>query len=469
MALQVYNTLTRRKEAFEPLDPSRVTMYACGPTVYDHPHVGNARPAVVFDLLFRVLRRHYDNVVYARNITDIEDKINAAAKAAGVDISVINQRFTAAYHADMTALKVLEPTLEPRATEHVPEMISMIEALIERGHAYPAEGHVLFHVPSYTNYGVLSGQNRDEQMEGARVEVAPYKRDAVDFVLWKPSTDDLPGWESPWGRGRPGWHLECSCMIEAHLGRTIDIHAGGSDLIFPHHENEIAQTTCAHDGELFCRYWMHNGFVNINREKMAKSQGNVLLVKQLLEQAPGEAIRLALLTAHYRSPLDWSDETLEQAARRLDRLYGTLRHLPSPDAEANPGPPTDLPEGLVAALDDDLNTPVALAELAALARAANSAASPEDRIRLRDELLASGRVLGLLEHHPDDWFELRFGATADVAAVNRLVAARHDARMDRDFERADQLRTEIEDRGVILEDGAEGTTWRPASRSSGDD
>ena len=302
-------------------------MYACGPTVYDNPHIGNARPAVVFDLLFRVLRHRYPRVVYARNFTDIDDKINAAAAKERVDISEISSRYMRAYHDDMHALGVLKPSVEPRATDHVPHMVEMIACLISRGHAYEAEGHVLFHVPSFPRYGELSRQKRDEQIDGARVEVAPFKKDAVDFVLWKPSPPELPGWDSPWGRGRPGWHIECSCMAKAHLGATIDIHAGGSDLIFPHHENEIAQSECAHDEGTFARYWMHNGYLNIGRKKMAKSLGNSLLVKDLLARAPGEAIRLALLSAHYRSPLDWSDEALDQAARRLDRLYGTLRHL----------------------------------------------------------------------------------------------------------------------------------------------
>ena len=468
MTLHIYNTLTRAKEVFEPLDPDRVTMYACGPTVYDDPHVGNARPAVVFDLLFRVLRQRYANVVYARNITDIEDKINAAAKAAGVDISVINAKFTTAYHEDMEALGVLAPSVEPRATEHVAEMITMIGVLIDKGHAYENDGHVLFHVPSYADYGRLSGQNRDEQIDGARVEVAPYKKDPVDFVLWKPSTPDLPGWDSPWGRGRPGWHVECSSMIEVHLGRTIDIHAGGSDLVFPHHENEIAQSTCAHDGELFSRYWMHNGHLNIDREKMAKSLGNVLRVKDLLAEAPGEAIRLALLSAHYRSPLDWGNDTLAQAARRLDRLYGTLRHLD--DVEA----PDDVavPAELVAALEDDLNTPIALAELAALSRRANASQEPEARGGCKGQMRAAGRLLGLLQQDPDEWFRQRFGGVADVEEVNRMIAQRHRARMCRDFARADRLREQLESLGIALEDGAEGTIWRPAPRkvvADGDD
>ena len=457
----VYNTLTRRKEAFEPLDPERVTMYACGPTVYDHPHIGNARPAVVFDLLFRVLRHRYPQVVYARNFTDIDDKINAAAITERVDISAISTKYIRAYHEDMRALQVLEPSVEPRATDHVPHMVEMIGNLISKGHAYEAEGHVLFHVPSFPEYGELSRQKRDEQIDGARVEVAPFKKDAVDFVLWKPSSPELPGWDSPWGRGRPGWHIECSCMAKAHLGTTIDIHAGGSDLIFPHHENEIAQSVCAHDGMPFVRYWLHNGYLNIARKKMAKSLGNSLLVKDLLTRVPGEAIRLALLSAHYRSPLDWSDEALEHAARRLDRLYGTLRHL----LDVSPAPDTGPPSTLVEALEDDLNTPVALSELSAAVHRANRAKDAQARAEARATLERAGALLGVLQHDPDEWFVKRFGDGVDVERINRLVAERHRARMNRDFERGDRIRDELDELGIALEDGPEGSTWRPSRRA----
>ncbi len=351
MSIQIYNTLARRKEVFVPGDAERVTMYVCGPTVYSLPHIGNARPPVVFDLLYRVLERRFPTVIYARNITDLDDKINAAAKEAGLPIGSITSKYTAVFHEDMAALGVPLPTLEPRATEHIGQMIAMIETLLEKQHAYEAEGHVLFHVPSFPEYGRLSRQDRDKIIDGARVEVAPYKRDATDFVLWKPSSMDLPGWDSPWGRGRPGWHLECTCMIEEHLGNTVDIHGGGSDLVFPHHENEIAQGSCAHDGEIFSRYWMHVGFINVDKEKMSKSIGNVLLVRDLLEEAPGEAIRLALLNAHYRSPVDWTVDTLDQAARTLDRLYGTLRDLQ--DVEVGDPSSDDLVEEFVAALEDE--------------------------------------------------------------------------------------------------------------------
>ncbi len=455
MSLQLYNTLTRRKEPFEPRDPRRVTMYVCGPTVYSHPHIGNARPAVVFDVLFRVLRRRYD-VVYARNITDVDDKINAAAAEAGVAITTVTEQYTAVYHHDMDALGVLAPTLEPRATEHIARMIAMIERLIERGHAYEAERHVLFHVPSFADYGRLSGRDREDMIAGARVEVAPFKRDPADFVLWKPSGEDLPGWDSPWGRGRPGWHLECSSMIEEHLGETIDIHGGGQDLVFPHHENEIAQGTCAHGGRLYCRYWVHNGFVNVEHEKMSKSLGNILLVRDLLQQAPGETVRMALLSGHYRKPLDWTAQTLPRAQRSLDRLYGTLRDLG--DVAATPDAPP--PPAFIAALEDDLNTPQAFAELHELTRAANAVTDPGERARHKAELLAAGEVLGLLGQDPDAWFEGRGAERIDAKEIERLIAQRTTARVSKDFAAADRIRDELLRRGIALEDGAEGTRWR---------
>ena len=298
MTLKLFNTLAKSKQVFEPIDPQRVTMYVCGPTVYSYAHIGNARPAVVFDVLIRLLRKEYPQVIYARNLTDVDDKINAAAAKEDVAINVITERFTKIYHQDMATLNVQMPDIEPRATDHIEQIIKMIEALIAKGYAYEAEQHVMFDVPAYEKYGELSGRDRDDMIAGARVEVAPYKRDPADFILWKPSTPDQPAWQSPWGNGRPGWHIECSAMIEAHLGTSIDIHGGGQDLIFPHHENEIAQSTCAHDGEPYCRYWLHNGFVNVNHEKMSKSIGNVLLVHDLLKEAPGEAVRYALLSTH---------------------------------------------------------------------------------------------------------------------------------------------------------------------------
>jgi cysteinyl-tRNA synthetase len=409
---------------------------------------------VVFDVLARLLRTRY-RVTYARNITDIDDKINRAAAEQGVPIGDITRRFEAVYLEDMSALGVAPPDLSPHATEHVPGIIAMIGRLITSGHAYAAEGHVLFRVKSFADYGALSGRDRRELLAGARVEVAPYKEDAGDFVLWKPSTPDLPGWDSPWGRGRPGWHIECSAMIAEHLGPTIDIHGGGNDLIFPHHENEVAQSTCAHGGQLFVRYWLHNGFVNVDHTKMSKSLGNVLLVRDLLKEAPGEAIRLALLSAHYRQPLDWTGDVLPEARRKLDRLYGALREVPG-----EPGTPD--PE-FIAALDDDLNTPKALAVLFDLARNLNRSTAGPERAALAARLRAGGQLLGLVREDPEAWLrgaEEQGGLGAE--AVEELLARRLAARRDRDFATADRIRDELVANGIVILDGPDGTRWRRA-------
>ncbi len=460
MSLTLYNTLSRRKEEFVPIDPDRVTMYVCGPTVYSYAHIGNARPAVVFDVLVRLLRHQWPNVVFARNITDIDDKINAAAAEQGVDIGEITSKFEKIYLDDMASLGVAPPDIEPHATDHIPEMIAMMEKLIEDGHAYAAEGHVLFNVPSYPEYGQLSKRDQEELLAGARVEVAPYKKDPSDFVLWKPSTPDLPGWDSPWGRGRPGWHLECSCMIEKHLGRTIDIHGGGVDLVFPHHENEIAQSTCAHGGGTFVRYWMHNGFVNVDKEKMSKSIGNVLLVHDLLDQAPGEAIRLALLNAHYRQPLDWTDDGLAQAKARLDRLYRALGSLEGVDPAPDAGPNA----AFLVALNDDLNTPKALASLFDLARQANTATDDAEKSRIKGELVASAGLMGLLQQDPESWFagETSGDDGPDAERIERLIEARQNAKAAKDYAEADRIRDELAAANIVLEDGPAGTTWRRA-------
>ena len=457
MTLCLTNTLKRTKEVFTPANPDHVTMYVCGPTVYNFAHIGNARPAVVFDVLYRLLKRRFGRVVYARNFTDVDDKINAAAKEADQPISVVTARYIEAYQADMASLGVLTPDLEPRVTEHIPEIIGMVERLITRGHAYAVEGHVLFHVPSFSAYGALSGRNHDEMIAGARVEVAPFKRDPADFILWKPSTPELPGWESPWGRGRPGWHIECSAMIEQHLGASIDIHGGGQDLIFPHHENEIAQGTCAHDGELYCRYWVHNGFVTVEGRKMSKSLGNVLLIRDLLDEAPGEAIRFALLGAHYRQPLDWSTEGLAQAKRGLDRLYGVLRDLgDAPDLGCSLG----LLDAFVAALEDDLNFPRAIAELFRLAKAARRAATVVARAAHKAALRDAGSLLGLLQQDPAAWFEKPTGGDGDTARIRRLVEARSAARSARDYATADRIRDELASLGVDVQDRADGPAWQ---------
>ena len=461
MTIRVFNTLSKRKEDFVPGDPERVTLYACGPTVYNYAHIGNARPAVVFDLLQRVLQRRYPTVVYARNITDVDDKINTASAEQNVPIDVISARYTAAYHEDMAALGVGLPSVEPRATQHIAQMIEMIGQLIGGGHAYEAEGHVLFAIESFDAYGVLSRREADEMIAGARVEVAPYKRHPGDFVLWKPSVDPQPGWDSPWGWGRPGWHLECSVMAATHLGETIDIHGGGQDLVFPHHENEIAQSVCAHGGKPFARYWMHNGFVTVDRQKMSKSLGNTLIVHELLKAHPGETLRYLLLSAHYRQPLDWSGEAIRQAQRTLDRMYAVLR-----DALARCGElaPAEQPnDALVGALEDDLNTPEALAELNRLARALGGAEDPGEARRLGGELLAGGVLLGLLCTDPDTWFQGE-GTGEDDATIDAMVRERDEARQNRDFERADRIRDALTGQGIVLEDGAGGTRWRRESR-----
>ena len=455
MALHLHDTLRGRKVPFEPLEPGKVTMYLCGPTVYNYAHIGNARPAVVFDLLVRLLRRSYE-VSFARNFTDVDDKINAAAAEAGVPIGDITARFMDAYKQDMGALGVLPPDIEPRATEHIDDMIAMIETLIERGHAYEAEGHVLFDVPSYDAYGSLSRRDLREMVAGARVEVAPYKRSPQDFVLWKPSSDDLPGWDSPWGRGRPGWHIECSAMSARHLGETIDIHAGGQDLVFPHHENEIAQSVCAHCGKPFARYWLHNGFLSMDKTKMSKSLGNVLLVHDLIKTLPGEVLRLALLSAHYRQPLDWSDETVASARKMLDRLYGALRGIEvAVDGE--------VPPLLIEALEDDLNTPKALAALFDEARAVNRSTSDAERRARAAGLLAGAKLMGLLGSDPEDWFAggNADGPDADTRAdIERRIEERAAAKAARDFATADRIRDELAADGIVIEDGPEGTRWR---------
>jgi cysteinyl-tRNA synthetase len=455
MSLHLYNSLTRRLEPFVPLDPACPTMYLCGPTVYNYVHIGNARGPVVFGVLADLLRRRFGALRYARNITDVDDKINAAAQAIKAPIATITDRFTAAYREDMAALRVAAPDLEPAATAHIGPIIMMIEQLIATGHAYAAEGHVLFSVASFDNYGALSRRDTDEMLAGARVDVAPYKRDPGDFVLWKPSTDALPGWESPWGRGRPGWHIECSAMAAAHLGDTIDIHAGGIDLMFPHHENEIAQSQCAHGGRIFARWWLHNGMLNFGGAKMSKSLGNIEKVHDLVRAHPPEALRLALLSAHYRQPLEWSDALIEQSRRTLDRLYGTLRDLADVDAQAV------IPATIEAALDDDLNTPQALSEIARIAGDARRATQPAERERLKSELLGAGLALGLLQQAPGAWFG-HCGDGDDDARIQALIDARTQAKQARDFAHADAIRDQLAGEGILLEDTPAGVRWKRA-------
>jgi len=427
-------------------------MYLCGPTVYNFAHIGNARPAVVFDLLARLLRRSY-KLTFARNITDIDDKINAASIETGKPIEEITARFIKAYNDDMGALGVCPPDIEPRATHHVDEMVAMIGKLVEKGFAYEAEGHVLFDVSSNESYGSLSKRDLREMIAGARVEVAPYKKAAQDFVLWKPSTPELPGWDSPWGRGRPGWHIECSAMAEKHLGDTIDIHAGGRDLVFPHHENEMAQSCCAHDGAPFARYWL----LSMDQTKMSKSLGNVLLVHDLIKTIPGEVIRLALLGAHYKQPLDWSAETLESARRMLDRLYGAVQGIEvSEDARQA----AEVPVALIGALEDDLNSPKAMAEFFGLARALNKATDDETKVQLAAQMYASGELMGLLGSDPDSWFEGHVEGELSPDDIESLIQKRVAAKAARDFASADAIRKQLSDAGISIQDGREGTTWR---------
>jgi cysteinyl-tRNA synthetase len=447
-ALYLHNSLTRRKERFEPLEPQHVRMYVCGPTVYDLAHIGNARTFVVYDVLARLLRVLYPRVTYVRNITDVEDKINARAKETGESIAAVTERTTADFHADMASLGVLPPDEEPRATENIAQMIEIIQRLIASGHAYAAEGHVLFSVPSFETYGRLSGRSPDELLAGARIDVAPYKRDPGDFVLWKPSTPDLPGWDSPWGRGRPGWHIECSAMSWRYLGETFDIHGGGTDLIFPHHENEVAQSVCAFPGSRFARYWVHSGMLNVSGEKMAKSVGNFYTIRDVLAMAPAEAVRLTLIRTHYRSTPDFSEVALAEAKRELDRFYRALERYPAIQAFDVPGP-------VMAALCDDLNTPLALSAMHALADRA-LAGDFEVACGLR----AAGQVMGLLHQDAPSWFR---GGTDDVAAIEAAIAERLAARKARDFARADAIRAEWAARGIAFEDGPQGTTWRRAN------
>jgi len=441
MSLVVYNTLSREKEPFVPLDEAHVRLYVCGPTVYDYVHIGNARPVVAFDVLYRLLKRRYPKVTYVRNITDIDDKIMTRAAENNEPIERLTERTAAAYQSDMGRLGALSPEVEPRATQYVGQMVALIERLVARGHAYPAEGHVLFSVPSMEDYGRLSRRSRDELIAGARVEVAPYKKDAADFVLWKPSTDAQAGWPSPWGRGRPGWHIECSAMSAAHLGETFDIHAGGLDLIFPHHENEIAQSRSAFGHAFMAKYWMHNGFLNISGEKMSKSLGNFLTVHELLDQYPGEAIRLLLLSAHYRQPLDFTHEGLTQAKATLDRWYGALR---SKELTSVP-----VPQTVEDALLDDLNTPQAI--------------SAVHQLRDPSELKAGAGALGLLQQDPEAWFRWTPAASAagpSDAEIEAAIAARQAARKAKDFKESDRIRDDLKAKGVVLEDGPKGTTWK---------
>ncbi|HUI35002.1 MAG TPA: cysteine--tRNA ligase [Stellaceae bacterium] len=462
MALKLYNSLTRRKEEFRPLDPKNVRMYVCGPTVYDYAHIGNARAVVVFDLLYRVLRHEYgpDHVKYVRNITDVEDKIIDAARANNEPIDALTERTAAIFHGDMAALGNLEPDVEPRATQHIPQMIAMIEKLIVSGHAYAAQGHVLFAVASKPDYGKLSRRSRKEMIAGARVEVAPYKQDPGDFVLWKPSTPEQPGWDSPWGRGRPGWHIECSAMSEAHLGENFDIHGGGIDLIFPHHENEIAQSEAAHGGKTFVNFWVHNGFLSVDSTKMSKSLGNFVTAHEVLKEWPGEVVRLALLSTHYRDPLDWTERRLQEAKQTLDRWYRALGTPPYDVASETQIKERVAP--ITRALEDDLNSPLAMTELHSLARKVTLYDKTQGHAANQKALQVGGQLMGLLQLSADIWLRGPDTDVLDEAIIRTLIEARAEARRDRRFTEADRIRNELTEKGIFLEDGPGGTTWRRA-------
>ena len=449
---QLFNTLSGNKERLEAIDPKHLKIYACGPTVYNYAHIGNARMAVVFDTLVRTLRVIYPKVTYVSNITDIDDKIIEAAKEQNVEITSITEKYTKIYNDDMLKLNVLAPDIQPKATEYIPEMIELIVELIEKDFAYEKEGHVLFHVPTYQNYGKLSKRNRDEQIAGSRVEVAPFKKDPADFVLWKPSTDEQPGWESPWGVGRPGWHTECSAMSKKTLGLPFDIHGGGRDLIFPHHENEIAQSCCTsanvEEPDSYAKYWMHNGFVTINGEKMAKSLGNIILVKDLAENYHGEVIRLALLSSHYRQGLDWNEKVIHQAKKLINKLYQIKDELD--DVTISNKNENNL--DAISILMDDLNTPGLITELNNIVKEYNSSNSDKENIKSRLSIISS--VLGILE---DKTFkeipeELK-------NKINEMILKRSEAKNNKDFKTADAIRDQLIELGVEINDSSDGTQW----------
>jgi len=452
MNIKLYNTLAGKKQNFIPINPNRVTMYICGPTVYSYPHIGNARGPVIFDILAGLLRREYE-LIYVRNITDLDDKIYEAAKSEQSDVSEITERYTKIYHQDISALGVKDPDIEPRATDHIKEMIEMIEGLLAKGYAYENEGHVLFSVDSYSDYGSLSNRQHEDQIAGARVAIAAYKKNPRDFVLWKPSTPDLPGWESPWGVGRPGWHLECSTMAKKYLGETLDIHGGGSDLIFPHHENECAQSICSHKGEPFANFWVHHGMIDFNDTKMSKSEGNLLLIKDLLEEIPGEVVRMALISAHYRKPINWSNDLIKDSKKKLDRLYGAIRKI---DIFQNTEPSNEV----LLALADDLNTPKALSALFNIVKLINNSEDPVERDKYASTLMASASLLGLMTMSADEWFKTTPKGVLTREEIEHLITQRERARKSKNFSESDRIRNDLLQKGVVIEDGPDGTEWR---------
>ena len=457
MVLKIHNTLSGTKETFEPVDKNHVRIYACGPTVYNFAHIGNARMAVVNDLLVNVLRTQFKRVTYVSNITDIDDKIIDAAHELNEPIKNLTTKYTKIYNDDMGFLNVKLPDIQPHATDHIDEMIDLIKKLMEKNYAYEKDGHVLFHVPSFSKYGVLSKRNRDEQIAGSRVEVAPFKKDPADFILWKPSPDPLPGWESPWGFGRPGWHLECSAMSEKTLGLPFDIHSGGMDLVFPHHENEIAQTCSLdenHEPQSFAKFWFHNGFVNVEGEKMSKSIGNIKLVHDLKKQYKGEVLRLTLLSAHYRQPLNWTKEIIDQNSKMLDRFYRSLKDLQDIETSSE-----TISEEIMESLLDDLNTPKVLAKLNTLSNTLSSANSEEKR-NIKNNLIAVGKILGVMQEDPNIWLGYNQTANPEKEEIERLINQRNEARRNKDFKLADQIRDKLKSKGIEIEDTKNGTIWR---------
>ena len=457
MVLKIHNTLSGTKETFEPVDNNHVRIYACGPTVYNYAHIGNARMAVVNDLLVNVLRTQFEKVTYVSNITDIDDKIIDAAHELNEPIKNLTTKYTKIYNDDMGYLNVKLPDIQPHATDHISEMIDLIKKLIENNYAYEKDGHVLFHVPSFSKYGVLSKRNRDEQIAGSRVEVAPFKKDPADFILWKPSPDPLPGWESPWGFGRPGWHLECSAMSEKTLGLPFDIHSGGMDLVFPHHENEIAQTCSLddnHEPASFAKFWFHNGFVNVEGEKMSKSIGNIKLVHDLKKQYKGEVLRLTLLSAHYRQPLNWTKEIIDQNSKMLDRFYRSLKELQHVEISSDL-----VSEDIMESLLDDLNTPKVLAKLNTLSNTLSSADTDEKR-NIKNNLIATGKILGVMQEDPNIWLGYNQTANPEKEEIEGLINQRNEARRSKDFKLADQIRDKLKSKGIEIEDTKNGTIWR---------
>ncbi len=452
MNIKLYNTLAGKKQNFIPINPNRVTMYICGPTVYSYPHIGNARGPVIFDILAGLLKREYE-LIYVRNITDLDDKIYEAAKSEQSDVSEITERYTKIYHQDISALGVKDPDIEPRATDHIKEMIEMIEGLLAKGYAYENEGHVLFSVDSYSDYGSLSNRQHEDQIAGSRVAIAAYKKNPRDFVLWKPSTPDLPGWESPWGVGRPGWHLECSTMAKKYLGDTLDIHGGGSDLIFPHHENECAQSICSHKGKPFANFWVHHGMIDFNNTKMSKSEGNLLLIRDLLKEIPGEVVRMALISTHYRKPINWSNDLIKDSKKKLDRLYGAIRKI---DIFQNAEPSNEV----LLALADDLNTPKALSALFNIVKLINNSEDPMERDKYASTLMASASLLGLMTLSADEWFKTTPNGVLTREEIEHLITQRERARKSKNFSESDRIRDDLLQKGVVIEDGPDGTEWR---------